>query len=185
MPRKRRCCPPDLPVHVVQRGNNRQLCFADDAHLNAYAQWLRDVAEKYGVEMHAWFFVTNHVHLLVTPSSADFDGDGLVDLATAHVLSDDIFIDLNQGGGVFAANAAVVDSADITVGDLDGDGDIDLATANNLTGDVSVTLNAWGRQLRRYQRGCRFERGAGLVPADSHRHRIPRRKRGSRPRHGE
>jgi len=24
MPRKRRCCPPGLPVHVVQRGNNRQ-----------------------------------------------------------------------------------------------------------------------------------------------------------------
>jgi putative transposase len=69
--RKRRCCPPGLPVHVVQRGNNRQVCFADDADLKAYAHWLREGAEKYGVEVHAWVFMTNHVHLLVTPKSAD------------------------------------------------------------------------------------------------------------------
>ena len=71
MPRKRCCCPPVLPVHVVQHGNNRQVCFADDADLKAYAQWLRDAAEKYGVEVHTWIFMTNHMHLLVTPSSAD------------------------------------------------------------------------------------------------------------------
>jgi len=71
VPRKRRCCPPGLPVHVVQRGNNRQVCFADDADLKAYAHWLREGAEKYGVSVHSWVFMTNHVHLLVTPSSAD------------------------------------------------------------------------------------------------------------------
>jgi putative transposase len=56
---------------VVQRGNNRQVCFADDADLKAYAHWLREGAEKYGVEVHAWVFMTNHVHMLVTPKSAD------------------------------------------------------------------------------------------------------------------
>jgi len=71
MPRKRRCCPPDFPVHVVQRRNNRQLCFADDADLKAYAHWLCEGAEKYGVDVHAWVFMTNHVHLLVTPKSPD------------------------------------------------------------------------------------------------------------------
>ncbi len=71
MPRKRRVCPPGLPVHVVQRGNNRQVCFADDADLKAYAHWLREAAVKYSVAIHAWVFMTNHVHLLVTPSSAD------------------------------------------------------------------------------------------------------------------
>ena len=58
MPRKRRVCPPGLPVHVVQRGNNRQVCFADDADLKAYAHRLREGAEKYGVEVHAWVFMT-------------------------------------------------------------------------------------------------------------------------------
>ncbi|MEE4184889.1 MAG: transposase [Gammaproteobacteria bacterium] len=70
MPRKRRVCPPGLPVHVVQRGNNRQACFADEADLKAYAHWLRVAADKYSVAIHAWVFMTNHVHLLVTPSSA-------------------------------------------------------------------------------------------------------------------
>ena len=71
MPRKRRVCPPGLPVHVIQRGNNRQICFADDSDLKAYAHWLREAADKYSVAIHAWVFMTNHVHLLVTPSSAD------------------------------------------------------------------------------------------------------------------
>jgi putative transposase len=56
---------------VVQRGNNRQVCFADEADLKAYAHWLREGAEKYGVAVHAWVFMTNHVHLLVTPESAE------------------------------------------------------------------------------------------------------------------
>ena len=71
MPRKRRVCPPGLPVHVVQRGNNRQACFAGDSDLKAYANWLREGAEKYRVRVHAWVFMTNHVHLLVTPDSPD------------------------------------------------------------------------------------------------------------------
>lgn len=58
-------------MHVVQRGNNRQICFADDADLKAYAHWLREGTGKYGVAVHAWVFMTNHVHLLVTPDSAD------------------------------------------------------------------------------------------------------------------
>jgi putative transposase len=56
---------------VVQRGNNREVCFADEADLKAYANWLGEAADKYAVGVHAWIFMTNHVHLLVTPSSAD------------------------------------------------------------------------------------------------------------------
>ena len=69
MPRKRRVCPPGLPVHVVQRGNNRQVCFADEADFKAYANWLAEAAGKYAVEIHAWVFMTNHVHLLMTPDT--------------------------------------------------------------------------------------------------------------------
>ncbi len=69
MPRKPRQCPPGLPVHVVQRGNNRQICFASDSDFKAYAKWLLEAASKYGVAIHAWVFMTNHVHLLLTPTS--------------------------------------------------------------------------------------------------------------------
>jgi len=60
-----------LPVHVVQRGNNRQICFATDSDLKAFANWLHEGAVKFGVEVHAWVFMTNHVHLLLTPKTAE------------------------------------------------------------------------------------------------------------------
>jgi putative transposase len=69
MPRRKRVCPVGYPVHVVQRGNNRQICFAADADMAAYANWLKEAALLYGVAIHAWVFMTNHVHLLVTPES--------------------------------------------------------------------------------------------------------------------
>ena len=56
-----------MPVHVVQRGNNRQVCFAKDADMAAYANWLGEYAEKFCVAIHGWVFMTNHVHLLLTP----------------------------------------------------------------------------------------------------------------------
>jgi putative transposase len=68
MPRRNRDCPPGLAVHVIQRGNNRQICFVEEADIKAYANWLREGAEKYSIAIHAWVFMTNHVHLLMTPS---------------------------------------------------------------------------------------------------------------------
>lgn len=67
MPRRPRLCPAGIPQHVVQRGNNRQVCFASDEDLKAYAHWLHEGAQKCHVKVHAWVFMTNHVHLLVTP----------------------------------------------------------------------------------------------------------------------
>lgn len=62
---KTRAC--GVPLHIVQRGNNRQVCFATDKDLNAYANWLYEGSIKYNVQIHAWVFMTYHVHLLVTP----------------------------------------------------------------------------------------------------------------------
>ena len=66
MPRIFRKCPVGLPVHVVQRGNNRQACFAEEADFKAYAHWLLEASLKFGVDLHAWVFMTNQVHLLLT-----------------------------------------------------------------------------------------------------------------------
>ena len=69
MPRRPRFFPLGVPVHVVQRGNNRQICFASNEDMAAYANWLFEGAQKFDLEIHAWVFMTNHVHLLVTPHS--------------------------------------------------------------------------------------------------------------------
>ena len=67
MPRQARFCPAGYPVHLLQRGNNRQAIFTCNADLAAYAHWLSLGAEKFGVSIHGWVFMTNHVHLLATP----------------------------------------------------------------------------------------------------------------------
>jgi len=67
MPRRTRLSPPDIPQHIIQRGNNRQICFCAEEDFAAYAHWLKESADKYAVKIHAWVFMTNHVHLLATP----------------------------------------------------------------------------------------------------------------------
>ena len=66
MPRLPRVDVPGVAQHVIQRGNNRQLCFASDDDFVAYSHWLKEYAEKHETEIHAWVFMTNHVHLLMT-----------------------------------------------------------------------------------------------------------------------
>ncbi len=69
MARRPRLFVPCVAQHIVQRGNNRQICFASDEDFAAYAHWLLEAAEKFDVAIHAWVFMTNHVHLLVTPAT--------------------------------------------------------------------------------------------------------------------
>ncbi|MDQ6955224.1 MAG: transposase [Mariprofundaceae bacterium] len=67
MPRKSRFYIAGLPVHVVQRGNNRAPIFFDESDYRAYLKWLKDAAKKYCCVIHAYVLMTNHVHLLLTP----------------------------------------------------------------------------------------------------------------------
>jgi putative transposase len=39
--------------------------------MKAYVTWLKQYAKKYKVSIHAWVLMTNHVHLLCTPSTAN------------------------------------------------------------------------------------------------------------------
>ncbi len=71
MARLARVSPVDVPVHLIQRGNNRQACFAADEDYEAYAEWLLEYSQKYKVDVHAWVMMTNHVHLLCTPRQLD------------------------------------------------------------------------------------------------------------------
>lgn len=67
MPRLARVSPIGVAQHVIQRGNNRQLCFGGEEDMAAYLGWLKKYSTHYRVEIHAWVLMSNHVHLLCTP----------------------------------------------------------------------------------------------------------------------
>lgn len=58
---------PNIPQHIIQRGNNRCACFTSLKDFSAYIHWLKEYADKCLVDVHAWVLMTNHVHLLCTP----------------------------------------------------------------------------------------------------------------------
>jgi putative transposase len=68
MPRLPRFDMPGTAQHVVQRGNNRQPCFFTDADRLCYLTELRELTRHAGCAVHAYVLMTNHVHLLLTPS---------------------------------------------------------------------------------------------------------------------
>ena len=59
---------PGVPQHVVQRGNNRLPCFLDDDDRQRYLQCLRQALLRFGCRLHAYVLMSNHVHLLLTPT---------------------------------------------------------------------------------------------------------------------
>jgi len=69
MPRKQRMYLPGLPCHVVQRGNNREPCFFTEEDYRFYLVCLGEACKRFEVVLHAYVQMTNHVHLLMTPSS--------------------------------------------------------------------------------------------------------------------
>ncbi len=71
MPRPLRLILPGVAVHIIQRGNNRSLCFGTASDYLVYLAHLRSLSAKYGCDVHAYCLMTNHVHLLVTPKAVD------------------------------------------------------------------------------------------------------------------
>jgi putative transposase len=71
MPRSLRLILPGVAVHIIQRGNNRNACFRADSDYLVYLAHLRHLSDKYECAVHAYCLMTNHVHLLMTPSTAD------------------------------------------------------------------------------------------------------------------
>ena len=69
MPRKPRFFIPNIAAHVVQRGNNRQAIFFDDNDYRVYLDWAHQAAERYDCAIHAYVLMTNHVHILLTPTT--------------------------------------------------------------------------------------------------------------------
>ena len=59
----------DMPHHVIQRGNNRQVIFVDRADHERLLGLLAEAATRFGVARHAYVLMDNHFHLLATPGT--------------------------------------------------------------------------------------------------------------------
>jgi putative transposase len=62
---------PGCPVHLIQRGNNRGQVFFDADDARRYHDGLMEIAAQEGVAVHAYVLMTNHVHLLASPTTPD------------------------------------------------------------------------------------------------------------------
>jgi putative transposase len=71
MPRRARIMLAGVPVHVIQRGNNRGPCFVNEEDRNFYLFHLARGLGRFGCQLHAYCLMTNHVHLLLTPQGAE------------------------------------------------------------------------------------------------------------------
>ena len=71
MARLARLVIPDVPHHITQRGNRRQPVFFGDEDYAAYRDLVAAACVAQGVRCLAWCLMPNHVHLILTPPSAD------------------------------------------------------------------------------------------------------------------
>jgi putative transposase len=60
-----------MPLHIVQRGHNREACFFTETDYRVYLNWLDESATTHDCQLHAYALMTNHVHLLITPQKAE------------------------------------------------------------------------------------------------------------------
>lgn len=85
MPRRPRLVLPNIPLHLIQRGNNRQACFFADEDYLFYLDWLAKYAGKAGCRIHAYMLMTNHVHLLVSAQRDAAPGEMMKALGQRYV----------------------------------------------------------------------------------------------------
>lgn len=85
MPRRPRVHLDDMPLHIVQRGHNRQRCFFADADYHHYLCWLGEALAQCNCSLHAYVLMSNHVHLLLTPRKAKLVPKLVISLGRRYV----------------------------------------------------------------------------------------------------
>jgi putative transposase len=83
MARLPRLVVPGQPHLVLQRGRGR--VFVDDEDRRRYLEALRGAARDCGVAVHGYVLMDDHVHLLVTPASAEALGRAMQRLGRRYV----------------------------------------------------------------------------------------------------
>jgi putative transposase len=59
----------DVPHHVTQRGNARQVILASDAERLTYLELLREYSQLYALSLLGYCLMSNHVHLIAIPQT--------------------------------------------------------------------------------------------------------------------
>ncbi len=85
MPRRARIHLDGMPLHIVQRGHNRESCFFVDNDYSSYLHWLGEALGETECELHAYALMTNHVHLLLTPKRAEAIPKLIISLGRRYV----------------------------------------------------------------------------------------------------
>jgi putative transposase len=67
---RRRFAPPQVPHHVVHRGNDGGSVFKSDHDRASYLDCLMRDTRRYECALHAYILMDNHVHILATPGAA-------------------------------------------------------------------------------------------------------------------
>lgn len=62
---------PDMPHHVLQRGNRRQRVFFEKQDKRKYLEFLEEKTKEYNVQVWAYCLMDNHIHLIVVPKDKD------------------------------------------------------------------------------------------------------------------
>jgi len=65
MARKLRIQYPGAIYHVMNRGDRRELIFADDQDRRQFLETLTEACQKTGWQVHAYCLMSNHLHLVV------------------------------------------------------------------------------------------------------------------------
>ena len=71
MPRRPRIHLAGVPVHIMQRGHDRNLCFFDKDDYRTYLGYLGESLVESDCKLHAYVLMPSHVHLLLTPRKAE------------------------------------------------------------------------------------------------------------------
>ncbi|WP_444920771.1 transposase [Microbulbifer sp. CnH-101-G] len=71
MPRLPRLNLIDIPQHIVQVGHNNLPCFFDEEDYQYYLISLRNAADQYRVDVHAYVLLPNMIQIIATPRVPD------------------------------------------------------------------------------------------------------------------
>ena len=85
MPRRPRVHLDGIPLHIVQRGHNREPCFFGEEDYLSYLHWLKEALAENHCSLHAYVLMTNHVHLLLTPKKAEAVPKLIISLGRRYV----------------------------------------------------------------------------------------------------
>jgi REP element-mobilizing transposase RayT len=85
MPRRPRVHLDGVPLHLVQRGHNREPCFFAEENYFSYLHWLEEALVEHDCVLHAYVLMTNHVHLLLTPKNVDAVPKLIISLGRRYV----------------------------------------------------------------------------------------------------